>query len=579
VDGTVLAYLTWMSERKRATYVCLALIGLVVALYGHLWQCDFIDFDDNTHVFENTHVAAGLSWSGIVWAFTEIHGGQWIPLTWISHMADVTLFGMEPGPQHLVAIAIHALSAVLLLATMRALGIGFWESASIAALFAVHPLNVESVAWIAERKNVLSTLFWILATLAYAKYAKRPHAGKMALVFVAMALGLMTKGMLVTLPFALLLLDWWPLKRAQSIGWLRLVIEKLPLFALSAVFSVVTARAAAHHGALHSESAAPLLDRLAYVPSNYLRYLGKLVWPADLSILYPNPVETPITLAVIGALVLGAITVLTLLSRKQAPWALIGWLWFLGTLFPVSGIVPLGKTIFAERFTYIPQIGLFMAAVCSVAVVIRCQTKLLRPIVAAGAAVLVCLSASTFRYVSHWDNTATVFAHATKSTPGNFFAHGTLGWALARQGDLEGAARHYIAALRINPAHAEARANLGVVLSRAGNTHAAVEQFRRALDFDASDYSARFNLATHLILLGGSAEAIPLLEGLLREPRPEPRLHYWLGRALGDAGRRSEAEVHLRIAAAALPQDESIKDALRDVERDPGSTASAAIVD
>ena len=556
-----------MSTQRRFLYICLALASVVFSLYGYLWQCDFIDFDDNTHVFENPAVRSGLTWGGIVSAFTHFHAGQWIPLTWLSHMSDVSLFGMDPGAHHLMAVAIHAVNACLLLLALNRLTGAFWPSAAVAALFAVHPMNVEAVAWVAERKSLLSTFFWFLAIALYARHAKRPRIGTMAAIVGCMIAGLLAKGMLVTLPFTLLLLDYWPLERWRTESWRKLATEKIPLFAVSLLASLVTSRAAKSANALVPLEITSVFYRACNAIANYGIYAGKLIWPEKLAILYPLPGKPPVVLAIVSAIAIISVLYAGWRLRIRAPYLLFGCLWFMGTLFPVSGIVQLGKAVLADRFTYGPQIGFFVALVWGASSVVRLRPALLRPITLVGTAALFCLSLRSFAYVQHWKDSVTIFREAAASTERNVVAHSNAGYALARRGALLPAIKHYQMALAISPTDAEIRSNYGVALSRLGNEPAAIEQFERALADDPSDFGARLNLAMHLIKAKQPNAAIPHLERLELTKENPFLIQYWLGRARADAGELERARLHYQTALNLAPNDTRVQNAIADLEK------------
>lgn len=479
-----------------------------MVIYSHVFQCDFVDFDDNTHVFGNPVVLGGLQPKAAMWAFTHFIASQWIPLTWLSHMADVSLFGLEPGWHHLGNLVLHALNACLVLAALHRLTGNFWPSVAVATLFAVHPVNVESVAWVAERKNVLSTTFWLLAMCAYARHAAQPRGRWMWLVLGCMAMGLMAKPMLVTLPCALLLLDVWPLRRHITHSWWQLVREKIPLFLLTAAASVSTLAAAAHSGTLTSGHTLSLAARLANAVTVYPRYLGHLFWPSELAVLYP--IEAQLALAEIccAAVVLAVISGGTWLLRKQFPYVLCGWLWFLGVLVPVTSVFQVGSQAMADRFAYIPQLGVFWAVVWS-------ATALPRParnwMTLAGGMAACALALATVRQVSIWTDTATLFEHTVAVTEDNDVAFALAGFGRAKRGDFPQAIAHYRAAMRLMPRNAEVRALLATALVKSGDSDAALEQLRNAVALDPKDEKTRRMLVAMLAQSGRLDEAAQLV--------------------------------------------------------------------
>lgn len=497
-----------MTERRRDVYVCGAFFAVVVAIYSQVFHCEFIDFDDNTHVFGNPVVLGGLQPKAAAWAFTHFIASQWIPLTWLSHMVDVSLFGLDPGWHHLVNVALHGLNACLVLAALRRLTGQFWPSVAVAALFAVHPVNVESVAWVAERKNVLSTTFWLLAMCAYARHVAQPGARWIWVVAGCMALGLMAKPMLVTLPCALLLLDVWPLRRHASHSWRQLVWEKLPLVLLTAATSVSTLAAAKFTGALTSAGSLSLAERLANGMTVYPRYLAHLFWPSKLAVLYPLEPRISPAAVVASAALLGALTLGGWLLRKRLPHLLCGWLWFLGVLVPVTSVFQVGSQAMADRFSYIPQLGIFWAVVWSLRALPR---PALRWAPLAATAVVVALSLCTLRQVGLWTDTATLFSHTASVTKDNAIAHALAGMGHKKRGDYPQAIAHYREAARLMPRNAEVRCLLGEALAHAGETDAAIAQLRNAVALDPKDEHARRNLVALLAQNGRMAEAAQFL--------------------------------------------------------------------
>lgn len=400
-------------------------------------------------------MAQGITRAGIAWAMTAKVASNWHPLTLLSHMLDGQLYGLDPAGHHATSLLLHLANVLLLFEVLRRMTGAVGRSAAVAALFAVHPTHVESVAWIAERKDVLSALFWILAMGAWERYARQPSIGRYGLVILLMALGLMAKPMVVTLPFALLLLDFWPLDRLH-LGWRRLGVEKLPLLALSAVSSVITLRY--QEESLARLDVVPWSLRAANAVVSYGTYLGKLFWPRDLAVFYPIELAIPLWKVAGAALLLIAITALAVWRARREPWLLTGWLWFLGTLVPVIGLVQVGRQAMADRYTYIPSIGLFLAVVWTVAGLLKEHRALLA---AAAGTVILALAAITRVQIGYWADSATLFRHALAATDdGNYLAHIGLGKALMGEKDCEGAAAQFRAVLARYPNMSEARAGL-----------------------------------------------------------------------------------------------------------------------
>ncbi|TMB07957.1 MAG: tetratricopeptide repeat protein, partial [Deltaproteobacteria bacterium] len=465
------------AERRTLPIAVLLALATLLA-YWRVVQCGYLNLDDDLYVTANPAVWGGLTLAGARWALTATHAGLWHPLTWLSHMLDVQLFGPNPAGHHATNLLLHVANVVvLLLVLVRATG-ALWPSAAVAALFALHPLHVESVAWVAERKDVLSGFFGLTTIWAYVRYAQRPAPGRYALVVLSLALGLMAKPMLVTLPLVLLLLDRWPLRRGMS---LRLVVEKLPLLALAAAASVMGIVAGQRADAVGSLARFPLEARLANALVSYARYLGKTLWPSRLAVFYPYPSAWPAWQLAGAAVLLAAVTTVAIVHMRRRPYLLVGWLWFLGMLFPVSGVVQDGSQAMADHFTYLPLIGLFvMVAWGGQDLLARCPVP--PPALKASAlALLLALGCTTWRQVGYWHDSTRLFTHALEVTSANWLAHNNLGDALAREGKLEEATGHFAESVRLEPSNPDAHYNLGVALHRQGRPAEATLHYREAL--------------------------------------------------------------------------------------------------
>ena len=423
---------------RRAVTVLLVVATL--AVYAQVIRHDFVNFDDDKYVYENSHVRSGLTWKGIAWAFTTTVGGNWHPLTWLSHMLDCELFGLNAGYHHLVNVLLHILNSFLLLLVLEKMTGAFWRSATVAALFALHPLHVESVAWVAERKDVLSTLFFMLILWAYVPYAERPSRKRYGLICAFLVLGLMAKPMLVTVPFVLLLLDYWPLERLQldeskgSDGTrgrpgrsgggrkqaaLRLIAEKVPLLALVAVSSAVTFVAQQRVGAMSMGTSVPLSGRIANALVSYFAYIGKMFWPSHLAVFYPYRHAVPAWEWAGAALLLVGLSIIVVLAGQRRRYLSVGWFWYLGTLVPVIGLVQVGAQSMADRYTYVPLIGLFLIAVWGAADLTAVWSRGRTGLRALSGVVIVgCMVATSFQ-VGTWKNGLTLFGHALKVTKAN----------------------------------------------------------------------------------------------------------------------------------------------------------------
>ena len=459
-------------ERRVACAGGLALLTL--AVYLPVLAHGFLRFDDPYYVTRNPHVQAGLSWEGIAWAFQANVASNWHPLTLLSHMLDCELFGMDPLGHHLTSLLLHTASVVLLFEALRRMTGEVWRSAAVAALFAVHPTHVESVAWIAERKDVLSGFFWMLTLLAWERWIRQPSPKRYMAVALAFTAGLLSKPMVVTLPFVLLLLDIWPFERKIRVK------EKLPLFALAAVSCVATL--ITQSGAIGLASRFPMKLRLANAVLSYAAYLGKTVFPTRLAVFYPMPTEFPAWKVAGAALLLVALTVLALRAPRYAT---VGWLWYLGTLVPVIGIVQVGGQAMADRYTYLPTIGLFLIVAWGLP---RRVGWLLAPAVLA-------LAITTRLQLRHWEDSESLFRHAAAVTERNFIAHLHLAQIHADRGDRRRALEHFRATLEIRPGMWQAQASLGNTLRRWGRPDKALPHLRNAVRLRPHDPRLRRALA------------------------------------------------------------------------------------
>ncbi len=469
------------SPEKRNPIICLILAAITLALYNPVNRHSFVNYDDDRYVTGNPNVRQGLTAQTFTWALTSTEQANWHPLTWISHAIDVSLYRLNPAGHHFTSVLLHALNAILLFlllcwATGRA-----GPSLFVAALFALHPINVESVAWVAERKNVLCTTFFLLTLMGYGWYAKKPDWKRYLAVAVLFAAGLASKPMVITLPFALLLWDYWPLRRfGEGHSLSRLILEKVPLFALSAASAVITVKAQQAGGAVRSVEQFSLGVRLANAIYAYAMYLWKMVWPVHLAPLYPHPGTSLAAWQVaVAAFVLIAITAITVRFRSHR-YLLVGWLWFLGTLVPVIGLVQIGDAAMADRYAYIPLIGIFLMIAFGVADWAESKKFPLSPAVPA-AAVLVLLAIITHRQIDYWQSNRELWLHTLAVTQNNFIAEDNLGGALILEGQEEEAHPHFEAASRINPRDPMSHSNLGTYYQTHGQMQQAVEQYQAAI--------------------------------------------------------------------------------------------------
>ena len=497
-----------LKANKFIRPVVAASILLVVLSFWVYWPVtthSFLNYDDQEYVTENPHVQNGLSIHNVEWALTAVHSANWHPLTWISHMLDVQLFGLDPGMHHLTNLILHILSTLLLFLVLRRMTGELWPSFLVAALFALHPLHVESVAWIAERKDVLSTFFWMATLWAYTRYVNSPNLLQYLWVSLFFILGLTAKPMLVTLPFVLLLIDYWPLKRfSGSRSGTRLVWEKAPLLVFTLLSCWITLIAQHHAGAIKPSETYPFSIRIANALVSYVAYLVKMVWPHHLTAHYPHPGGSLSIGKVSGAaLVLISVSVAVWCFRRRHPHLWVGWLWYVGTLFPVIGLVQVGSQALADRYTYVPFIGLFIMISYSLSSI---RSKPLIPITVFSI-ILAILTVQTRIQIRYWQNDMTLFSRMLDVTENNYRAHFGMGLALAGRGLLDQAAVHYREALRINPEYDRVYNNLGILFLKKGDVQAATTQFLKALQLNETNAKAHNNMGAAMMAMGKARQA------------------------------------------------------------------------
>jgi tetratricopeptide (TPR) repeat protein len=546
---------------RRRHVIALLLCAVTVAVYAQVSSHGFVDFDDPDYVLANPHVLGGLSAHGVAWAFSTGHAGNWHPLTWLSHMLDVELYGREPGGHHVTSLVLHVLNTLLLFAVLIRWTGAEWRSAFVAGAFALHPLHVESVAWLAERKDVLSTTFWMLALLAYTRYAREPRPSRYGLVVLMLVLGLMCKPMLVSLPVVLLLLDFWPLARTQERSWPRLVREKIPLFAAAAASSVVTLVMQQRAGAVSSLETFSIPVRIGNAIRACMAYLLDTLWPSGLSCFYPyqpGSALAPITL--LALLFLVAATVAAVRYRGRYPYVTTGWLWYLVTLLPVIGLIQVGMQSRADRYTYVPLIGVFLLIAWLVPEV-AARLRLARAVVPALALLaLLALAWLCHAQVGVWKNSITLYSQALDVDPHNWLAHGNLGSVLYQQGNVDDAERHDREALRIHPEFAQAHNNYAVLLaSDRGQLDEALVHHREAIRLRneatfVDNLVRTLNRKARLALSGGKlAEARDCYVEILQNRPASAEAHANLGLVLSQLGEPAAAEEHLVQAVRLKP--------------------------
>jgi len=542
------------TSSAREIVIYAALIALVTAVaYSSVRRNGFVYYDDPKYVTENHVVLRGLTMDGIKWAFTTGTDANWFPVTWLSHMLDVQLFGMNAGAHHLVSLIIHIASAVLLLLALTWMTGAPGRSAFVASLFALHPLHVESVAWVAERKDVLSTFFFMLTLCAYAQYARKPGGLRYSAVVAFFAIGLMCKPMLVTLPFLLLLLDFWPLKRVGRDSTASLIKEKLPLFALVIVSSVVTFLVQRAGGAVGGLDSYPLPARVGNAVTAYAGYIRMMLWPAGLASFYPYPESLSPGLVAVSIAIIALATFGAIRTARSYPYILVGWLWYLGTLVPVIGLVQVGNQALADRYTYIPLIGLFIIASWG-AFDLAEKRRVPRPALPALAVIaLAALTVIAQRQVSYWRDSISLWTRALAVTSENHVAHNNLGRELVEKGNIDEAIAHYNAALKIKPAYATARTNLGVALAKRGKTDEAIASYMQALRLKPNFAEAHVDLGAALASQGKLSEAIDHYKTAIALNPNLPDARANLGLALANAGRIDDAIVEYKNALLLKP--------------------------
>jgi tetratricopeptide (TPR) repeat protein len=547
-------------------------VAAVVITYWPVRNFGFVRFDDPTYVTENPHIVNGVTWSAVRWAFTSGYGANWHPVTWLSHMLDVQLFAFDAGAHHITNVLVHAVTTVLLFGVLFRMTGALWRSAIVAGLFGVHPIHVESVAWIAERKDVLSAFFWMLTLWAYAAYVRQPRASRYVWVVVSFALGLMSKPMVVTLPFVLLLLDIWPLNRFDlRTGWWStarpLLREKLPLFALSIASSAITIVVQGQGGTVASSVRLPLIERLGNALIAYAAYIGKALWPLHLAAYYPYQRSLPwVTLMVSALLLLGALVGVILVGRKR-PYLLVGGLWYLGTLIPAIGIVQVGTQAMADRYTYIPLIGIFVILAWGIPDIVSRWPSLRIPAsVVATAALLLCVVTARTQ-VHYWESSMTLWKHALDVTTDNYAAHTYYGNALVARGEIDRAIAEYTEAIRIRPDYPEAHNNLGPALARQGKVDDAIAHFVEAIRLRPGYADAYSNLGVALASEGKLDEAIAQYTKALRLDPDHAHAHGNLGLALQARGRTADAMREFEIALRMNPNSAEARKALDALQR------------
>jgi protein O-mannosyl-transferase len=594
---------SWHEKLRSPPLLCLLLAVVTFAVYLPALRNDFVNYDDADYVTANTHVQSGLKWENIQWAFTTGHASNWHPITWISHMLDCQLFGQQAGMHHLVGVLFHVANSMLLFLLLNWMTGAVWRSVVVAALFALHPLHVESVAWASERKDVLSAFFALLSLLVYPKYVSSvesggerkpsalgsPHPSLLyCLVLLLFALGLMSKPMLVTFPFVLLLLDYWPLQRFQLATFnlqratlLRLIIEKLPFFALSVASCVITFLVQRKGGAVSTTIS--FGARAANAVVSYVHYVLDMFWPNRLSVLYPHPGTWPVLQVVVCAVFLIVVTTAVLFSLRKHPYLPVGWFWFLGMLVPAIGFIQVGIQCRADRYTYLPLIGLFIMLIWGVADLLArfsaTETGDISTLSASGkkgikgpapqalsepslvSATALCLfsfaacALMTSRQIGYWRNSESLFRRTVQVTQNNYLAYNNLGWYLSNHGDTLGAMENYRKALEIKPDYDDAHNNLGFAYANLKKYPEAIAEYEKALKIRPNHVEVNNNFGNALADVGRVDEAIEQYIIALRQKPDYADAHNGFGIALSMKGRYAEAIEHFHSALRYKPND------------------------
>jgi protein O-mannosyl-transferase len=547
----------------RYWLVCMGLVAATLLAYQAVGGFSFVNYDDWAYVESNPQVRRGLTWDGLAWAFGTVAYSNWHPVTWLSHMLDVELFGVDAGAHHLSNLVLHILNSLLLFGILHRITGALWKSAVVAALFALHPLHVESVAWVSERKDLLSALFFMLTIRWYVLWVERPAPLRYAAVAMFFALGLMAKPMVVTLPFVLLILDFWPLGRMGPAGggrekaraWASLAVEKTPLLVLSALSCAVTYQAQNLGGSISRLDVLPFYLRAANAVLAYTAYMGKMIWPRHLAVLYPIPEPLPWLKTALSFLLLLALFIFAFRQMRQRPWLTAGWLWYAGMLVPVIGLVQVGSQAMADRYTYLPLIGLFVIVAWGMDDICRAVPGKQRLLAVASVSVIFAMSVSTFWQVKHWRDSVALFGHAIAVTRNNHVAHFNMACALKDRGRLAEAEMHYMKTLALNPDQPGAHNNLGVALAGQGRIEDAGAHWRLAMAMAPDDPKAFDNYGLMLIRDGRIEEGMTYLARALAVDPDFSPAHANMGMAMLCRGEIGNAIGSLTKAVELTPHD------------------------
>jgi Flp pilus assembly protein TadD len=542
----------------RPILICIALAAATLIAFEPLRYNSFVDLDDTLYVTENPNIKNGLSLQSVLWAFTHSHAAFWHPLTSLSHILDCELFDLNPLGHHITSLLLHIANTLLLFMAMQNMTNAVWQSAFVAAVFALHPLHVESVAWVSERKDVLSGFFWMLTIIAYLHYLKNPNIKRYLLTLLSFILGLMSKPMVVTLPFVLLLLDYWPLKRTENpkLGIAHLVLEKVPFFVLSAAAAVIAFLFQQKEGALPDVNLLPINTRIANALISYISYLTKTFWPDRLAVFYPYPADTiPIWQALFSFLLLLGLSVLVVRLAKNHKYLPVGWFWYLGTLLPVIGLVQVGTHSMADRYTYLPLIGIFIIIAWGAAELFAKWRFRKIALSIFASAIFTALVVLTRTQVKYWHDSVTLFEHTVRVTNNNYTIDNNLGVALQARGRLDEAISHFRMALQSNPEYFNAYYNLANALKAQGKLDEAVSYYYQALKIKPDDAGVHNNLGTALQARGRLDDAVDQYQKALQIQPDLPSAHNNLGSIFLMQRKPDDAVVHLRQALLLNPEN------------------------
>jgi tetratricopeptide (TPR) repeat protein len=548
----------WQHPQNLSLWTVAALLLVIGLTYGQVWHYDFVNYDDPTYVTDNPYVRSGVTVKNLQWAFTTGQDGNWFPLTWVSHILVCQLFGVQAGAHHIANVLLHAPSTLLLFALLRRWTKAYWRSAFVALVFAIHPLHVESVAWIAERKDELSGFFWFLTLWAYTSYTQRRSFARYLIVILLFGCGLMSKSMVVTLPFVMLLLDVWPLGRLdlRAPSALRtlvtLVIEKIPLFALSLVVSLVTYRLQKQGGAVVSSAVIPIAARIQNAVVTYLIYLGKFLWPGNLAVIYPDLPVRPLWQVLTSSAALVGISAAVIRARVHRPYLAVGWFWYVGTLVPVIGLIQVGVQSRADRYMYLPLVGLAIILAWGTADLFQYhgwKRSYLAALAIAGSGGWFVVTAMM---IPHWHDSVSLFTHAIAAAEGNWVAYNNRGGALLHEGHAAEAVADFASAAELRPDQAQIQNSLGEALLALGQIDQAIPRFQEASRLEVRFAKARVNLGSAFMKKGMHAEAEESFRMAIDIQPDNAEARYGLGASLRQLGHAQEALPYLVSAIPLL---------------------------